>query len=108
VGKQPVELLRRYSNRPELVRPLRALIKRLSTKDGASPTTGGEPSDPAHSPSGPWRLPDRLSEAQIEQLIAEYRAGATIKAVAEHYGFGTTTIKRLLRQRRARRCDHEH
>jgi len=41
----------------------------------------------------------------MKQLLAEYHDGATIKAVAERYGLGTTTIKRLLRQHRARRCD---
>ena len=52
-----------------------------------------------------WRLRDRLSEAQIQELIADYHGGATIKQVGARYGLGTTTIKRLLRQRRARRCD---
>ena len=101
-----MELLRRYSNRPELVKPLRAVLKRLSAPGDCKPTTGSsEPSEPAHAPSEPWRLRERLTEAQIDQLIAEYRAGATIKEVAARYGLGTTTIKRLLRQREARRCD---
>jgi hypothetical protein len=81
-----VELLRRYSNRPELVKPLQAVLKRPSAKDADNPKTGGRPSDPAHAPSEPWRLRDRLTEAQIEQLIAAYHGGATIKEVAVRYG----------------------
>ena len=101
-----MELLRRYSNRPELVKPLRAVLKRLSAEDGTDASSAGSEPASTSSPSSPWRLRERLTEAQIEQLIAEYHAGATIKAVAAHYGLGTTTIKRLLRQRRARRVDH--
>jgi hypothetical protein len=102
-----VELLRRYSNRPELIKPLRAVLKRVRAHDGGTDANSGrgEPSRTIASPSEPWRLRDRLSEEQVEQLIAEYHAGATIMDVAARYGLGTTTVKRLLRQRRARRRD---
>src|SRR4051794_23415121 len=79
---------------------------RLQASDGSEPKIrGSKPGDLADAPSELWRLRDRLTEAQIKQLIAEYHPGATIKAVAARYGLGTTTIKRLLRQRNARRCN---
>ena len=103
-----VELLRRYSNRAELIKPLGAVLKRLSAYDSADASPEGSEPTRTSAPSEPWRLRDRLSEAQIEQLITEYHGGATIKEVAVRFGLGTTTIKRLLRQRRAPRCDYEN
>jgi len=38
-----VELLRRYSNRPELVTPLRAVHKRLTAYDSAEGSSPGAP-----------------------------------------------------------------
>ena len=99
-----MELLRRYSNRPELVEPLRAVLKRLKV-DSPDASPEGNVAAVTSAPSTVWRLRDRLTEAQVEQLIAEYQAGATLKQVAARYGLGMTTIKRLLRRRRSRRCD---
>jgi hypothetical protein len=78
------------------------VLKRLTAQDGAEPSPGlSEAIEAPPATSNPWRLRDRLCEAQIVQLITAYRDEATIKEVAVRYGLGTTTVKRLLRQRRA-------
>jgi DNA-directed RNA polymerase specialized sigma24 family protein len=47
----------------------------------------------------------RLSEAHIANLIDAYRAGATISELAQRFSIGTTAVKKLLRERKARRKD---
>ena len=47
----------------------------------------------------------RLSETDIANLIADYRRGSTIPELAQRFSIGTTAVKKLLRERRARRKD---
>jgi Mor family transcriptional regulator len=48
------------------------------------------------------RIADRLSEAQIRELIASFQQGTTVQTLAGQYGGSATAIKRLLRQRGVR------
>jgi Mor family transcriptional regulator len=48
---------------------------------------------------------DRLSPSDLADLIARYRAGNTVRDLAERFNLGTTTVKRLLREHKARRKD---
>jgi hypothetical protein len=49
-----------------------------------------------------WRVGDRLSEADVERLIAACTAGTSKRKLAEHYGISESSIKRLIRQHGSR------
>jgi transcriptional regulator of aromatic amino acid metabolism len=95
-----VELLRRYSNRPDLVGPLVDVLRRITepAEDGHETVTTIE---------GRTACPDYvrqiLSEHDITELIAAYRSGATANTLAERYGVHTSTIKKKLRKHGVRR-----
>jgi hypothetical protein len=44
-----------------------------------------------------WRLVDRLGEQDIRKLVADRRAGATMRALAERHGISLSSVKRLVR-----------
>lgn len=44
-----------------------------------------------------------LGEAGIARMVEEYRNGAEAKELASRYGFGLTTVKRVLREEGARK-----
>ena len=47
----------------------------------------------------------RYTPEQIASMVARFQAGATLTEVATEYRIGLTTLKRLVRQRKARRKD---
>lgn len=50
-----------------------------------------------------WRVRDRLDDAGVRRLISAYRDGATTRQLAEQFGIGMTSVKRLLREHLVRR-----
>lgn len=50
-----------------------------------------------HGPS--WRVSDRLSEQDIAHLNAAFKAGTPKRVLAERYGIGLGSAKKLLRVR---------
>ncbi|HET9412037.1 MAG TPA: hypothetical protein VFO38_04260 [Candidatus Saccharimonadales bacterium] len=96
-----MELARRYSNRPELLNPLVKVMAMIAA----------EPSDPPEpdrlSVQGrevaPWKITDRFPSNDLDALVAAYQSGATSAALAEQYGMGVTSVKRLLRKRGVRK-----
>ncbi|MEQ3551751.1 hypothetical protein WIS52_14855 [Pseudonocardia nematodicida] len=66
---------------------------------------------PAPRPGSPRALRPRaqqsirilLGEAGIARMIEDYRNGAEAKELASCYGFGLTTVKRVLREEGARK-----
>lgn len=101
-GLHRVELLHRYSNRDDLLKPLVSVLERVS--DGRP---AGQEEAQLVSADGPtpraWQLSDRLSPADVQALVKSYLAGSTIGALAKQYGIGTSSVKRLLRQHGARK-----
>jgi transposase-like protein len=95
-----VELLRRYSNRPDLLGPLVSVLRRIEDP-------GEEGHETVTTIEGRTASPDYvrqiLSEHDITELIAAYRSGATAKMLAERYGVHTSTIKKKLRKHGVRR-----
>ena len=47
----------------------------------------------------PFRVEQRLSEAQLTQLVADYQAGMTSRQLAEHYNLARSTLIALLKER---------
>lgn len=81
-----VELLRRYSNRPDLD----YLLKRAER--GRHRAEAGEASRPQRH-----KISKRLSAEAIAQLIADYEAGAESTELTKRYGLGKGTVLSLLR-----------
>jgi predicted DNA-binding protein YlxM (UPF0122 family) len=76
----PVELVRRYSKLSQPCLP--------------------DPDRPPGTPRMPirprYRLTQRLEPGQVDQLVADYRAGATTRELAERYHVSKTAVTELL------------
>jgi DNA invertase Pin-like site-specific DNA recombinase len=96
-----VELVRRYSNRADLLERLTQARSRTRQRGGEEPNN--------HSmivsgrASGVWRVRDRLTDDDVERLIAEYLAGSPKRELAARYELGLTSVKNLLRKHGVRR-----
>lgn len=86
-----------YLNRSDLADSLVSAVRQLDQAQGKE-------SEPGHSvQSAPlstrrWRMAARLSEADIEQLIAAFTAGTSKRKLAERYGISESSVKRLVRE----------
>ena len=91
-----MDLLTAYSKRLDLLSALVSAVERLRAKD-AEPETGRS----VRSEQAPrvWRVRDRLSEADIRNLISRHQEGVTARELAEHFNIGMTSVKRLLGKR---------
>ncbi|WIG58344.1 MAG: hypothetical protein OJF49_001090 [Ktedonobacterales bacterium] len=45
-----------------------------------------------------WRIRDKLSEQDIVRLIVAFKVGAPKQVLADHYGIGMKSVKKILRQ----------
>ena len=97
-----MELLRRYSNRDDLLKPLVSVLERI-TEEPPSKEEEAQLVSPDRPTLRAWQVSDRLSPTVIKTLVASYLAGSTIRVLAEQYGISTTSVKRLLRKHRARK-----
>ena len=99
-----VELVRRYSNRADLHERLTQAalnITRTDNQDHELPSSSAAGRTPRV-----WRVRDRLGDAAIDQLIAEFLAGTPKRVLAERYAVSFSTVKNILRQHGARRALH--
>ena len=97
-----MELLRRYSNREDLLKPLVSVLERINEDLPASQEEAQLVS--ADGPtSRAWHVSDRLLPTDVKTLGASYLAGSTIRVLAEQYGISTSSVKRLLREQGARK-----
>ncbi len=97
-----MELLRRYSNRDDLLKPLVSVLERVSGELPATEEAYQLVSADGPAPSA-WQVNDRLSPADVKALVASYLAGSTSHALAEQYCISPTSVKRLLREHGARK-----
>ncbi len=91
-----MEVIRRYSNRPDLLGPMIDVLGRIDAGDrtdepGVCSTGRG---------GGSSRPSDRLSEADVREIIGQFRAGVPKHRLAAEYGMSLSTLKRLLRRHR--------
>jgi DNA-directed RNA polymerase specialized sigma24 family protein len=91
-----VELLAAYSNRPELLRPLADVLRRVEPHEHER---DGEVKSRART----WSTSDRLAPAGIDTLIELFLDGTPKTQLAAKFGISLSSVKRLLRQRRVRR-----
>jgi response regulator of citrate/malate metabolism len=54
-------------------------------------------STPLPAPRVPWKTTDRLTEEQVDELIARYEAGETSRELASAFAISKTAVVRLLR-----------
>jgi hypothetical protein len=45
-----------------------------------------------------WRVRDRLTDADIQQLVSEFLAGTPKRVLAERYVISVGTVKNILRK----------
>lgn len=97
-----VGVIRRYSNRSDLLQQLEKVSVILSSAGApAKPLGRVEVSEGSRSR---W-LRDRFSAGELQAMIDLYRSGVPARVVAERYGVGVRSIKRLLHSRGVRRRD---
>jgi hypothetical protein len=94
--------LRRYSNRDDLLKPLVSVLKRISEEPPVTEEEAQLVSADGPTPRA-WHVRDRLTSADIKGLVTSYRAGDTIRVLAEQYSISTSSVKRLLREHGARK-----
>ena len=99
-----MDLLTEYSNRSDLLDDLMRSLDGLRASQGSANDTAHAASVHSdHAPRPNWRVKDRLSNDDIETIIAAYQVGASIQELSERYGISWSSVKTLLRQRRIRR-----
>jgi DNA-binding NarL/FixJ family response regulator len=94
-----VELLTRYSNRSDLLKPLLDVLRRIKDNDQTD-----EPGIDVYTPTGPGRLiQDRMTDQQVMEIIDCYRSGLTRKEVAAKFDVPERTIKWIMRKHGVRK-----
>jgi hypothetical protein len=99
-----VDLLRRYSNRSDLLEQLHKVSVILSQASVTAPagTSETDRTEEATQARSRW-LRHRFTAEDQQAMIDLYRSGAPARVVAEHYGIGVRAIKRLLQKHGVRR-----
>jgi hypothetical protein len=92
-----VELLRRYSNHHGLVTPLVRVLQRIKAGEQSGPSAVT-----SVPPSLRW-LSNRLAAGDHERMAEQYLAGETAQALEERYGVSLKSVRRMLRERGARK-----
>lgn len=95
-----VDLLRSYSNRADLLTRLTDVCKRAGKPDARDDRD--DLTVPTRSVQK-RRVRDRLTDADIERLIAEFLAGTSKRELAERYAISFSAVKALLRRHGVRR-----
>jgi hypothetical protein len=93
-GVAGVEVLRRYSNCSGLVRVMVDVGRRMDQNDQTD-----EPGISTSDGRAEYRTAQRLGEAEVEELVAAYRSGATVRQLAGQFGIHRVTVGRHLAAR---------
>ena len=88
-----MEIIGHYSNTHNLLTHLRRTIEAVTTMIT-------EDDQPDITPPGQaWRIRNRLSPADLNQLVDSFRQGTTIAELTARYGISRTSIRAILRKR---------
>ena len=98
-----MELVRRYSNRPDLQERLTEARSRARQRGEREPESQAN-SATGRAPSV-WRVRDRLTDDDVLRLIAEFLAGTSKRELAAQYELSLGSVKNLLRKHGARRAN---
>jgi hypothetical protein len=81
-----------------------SLVRYLRQYEGVSTSADTVPASEATSQQyQPWSIERRLSETDIQTIIAEFLSGTPKHELARRYSVGLTALKSLLRRRGIRR-----
>ena len=94
-------LLIAYSKRLDLLFGLISAVERLWGSDVCE--SDGARSVFSEQAPRVWRVSDRLSETDVQRLIFCYRDGALLRELASQFKISMNSVKRLLREHKARR-----
>ena len=98
--RKEVEIIGHYSNTPSLLPDLRRTLDAVTTMV----VEDDQPGYLQDASAGrAWKVKDRLSSSEIEQLIESFRQGVTIRELVARYGISRTSVGAVLRQHGARR-----
>lgn len=95
-----MELCRRYSNRPELLKPLVSAVCKIH--DGLENEL--EDLGSVRSQESPvWRVDQKVTQSDVRSLLEAYQDGSTAQALADKHGISLSSLKRLLRKHNIRK-----
>ena len=96
-----MDLLRRYSNRTDLLARLQEVHGLIREQDfhEFQPASLTVPARPVRA----WRVRDRLTSDDVQVLIADFLAGTSERELAERYAISFSTVKNILREHGVRR-----
>lgn len=95
-----MEVVTHYSNTPELLSDLRRTVDAVTSimvEDDELDLSTTVPAD------RDWRVRDRLTSADIDQLVESFKDGTMIPELVTRYGISRSSVKKLLRERGVRR-----
>jgi hypothetical protein len=87
-----VHLLHTYSNTPDLLTDLQTVTKTVNRAD-----LQDEPTLP--STERAWRIHDRLSEADMDAVVASYYSGTSVTQLTRQYNINHWSVNKLVRER---------
>ncbi len=97
-----VDLLRRYSNRADLLEQLGKVSEIVSNGSLQAAKATSEADRSEEAPRSRW-LRHRFTAEEQQAMLDLYRSGAPARVVAERYGIGVRAVKRLLQTHGVRR-----
>lgn len=95
-------LLTHYSNRSDLLHELEVTAGRLQQAQQEGTPLVRSVRSPDRQ-GRVWSLAERLSETQVQAIVAGFEAGALRQQLAEQYKISLSSVGRLLHQHRQRR-----
>jgi hypothetical protein len=95
-----VDLVSAYSKRPELLVDLNYALQQLGHVDGGISSQSVQSTGRVGRARG---LQDRLTNADIRQIILSFQGGTALYKIAARYGISVSSVGRLLRRWRAER-----
>jgi DNA-directed RNA polymerase specialized sigma24 family protein len=90
-----VEVLRRYSNRRDLVKSVQEVLRRIEEGDQAD-DPGVESTGRGGRDVTPVR--ERLGEDKFRELVECRRSGMLLQEIATRYGISLSSVKRVVRR----------
>lgn len=91
-----VDILRRYSNRRDLLNDLERAIARLA-RAAREPASERRSVRSAAGGRRNWAIHERLSETQLLELAQQFHSGTSKWKLAKLYGISESSVKRVLR-----------
>ena len=98
-----MDLVLAYSKHPDVLADLDHVVRQLET-GLAEPAPKAASVRSSGRVARVWALTDRLSDAQVHELVAAFRAGTPQHKLAAKHSISLSSVKRLLRQHGGRRC----